>query len=459
MKRVFLIAIAVFAVMYAYAEATVERPKPDGIVRLRWATDDNPARKVQTDLFHRMYPRLEARVDPGLGGDQTKLIVQCSTGTGPDMIDMGVESMHSLVDTGVLLDLTPYAKRMGFDPGHTYPSVGPALLVDGHQYRFPCNVWANCVIYNKRIFDDHDVAYPKPGWTYADFISTCKQILHNPSHSGQTHLAVANWLNTWFVQDLMFGCGGRFFTPDGLHSMLGSPPAVEAMQRYYDLMYVDRVIPTAAEASAMSSQGGWGSSGLNWFSTGKAAMIFIGRWYIVQVPNYPQVRGHLGAALLPRVGDRASCGATDCRATGINVKSPHWREALSFLQYLASPAYSRVIVQDGDSLPPDPALARTGRDLVNDEVADPAFHEPFIQAVRNAHPIDVSPFIDMAEVDRWFQETIDKVENQIVSPRDAMRQLASDIDETIRINLERRPDLQRRYERETGKPYTPDWRR
>ncbi|HZT40719.1 MAG TPA: extracellular solute-binding protein [Chthonomonadaceae bacterium] len=458
MKRVFLLFFLLCVALYVAAEGTLERPKRDGIVHMRWATDDNPARKVQTDLFHKLYPRLDATVDPGLGGDQTKLIVQCATGTGPDIIDVyDQQQLHALVDTGILLDLTPYAKKMGFDPSKTYPAIAPALMVDGKQYRFPCNVWANCVLYNKQIFDDHGVPYPRPNWTYADFIATCKQILNNPSKSGQKHLAVANWLNTWFVQDLLMGYGGRFFTKDGLRSRLDSPEAIATMQKYYNLMYEDKVIPTAAEAAAMSSQGGWGSSGLNWFSSGKAAMIFIGRWYIVQVPNYPNLRGHLGAVLLPRVGDRPSCGVTDSRAAGINVKSPHWREALSFLQYLAGPDYGKVIVEDGDSLPPNPQLARTGKDLVDAAVEDPAFHAPFIQAMKNARPLDVSPFIDMSEVARWFSETIDKVENRLQTPPEAMRFLADEIDTTIRQNLERRPDLQHRFAAVTGRPYTPDW--
>ena len=79
-------------------------------------------------------------------------------------------------------------------------------------------------------------------------------------------MPVANWLNVWFYEDMLIGHGGRCFTPDGLHSRLDSPEAIAAMQQYYDMMYVHKIIPTAAEAAAMSSQGGWGSSGLNWFS-------------------------------------------------------------------------------------------------------------------------------------------------------------------------------------------------
>ena len=458
MKRGFLLALLLFAALYVVAEATRERPKSDGVVRLRWATDANPARTRQTALFAQKIPGLAVTVDPGLGNDQTKLIVQCATGTGPDIIDLYDEQqMSSLIEAGVLVDLTPYAKTMGFGPDRTFPAVQGALGRGGRQYRFPCNVWANCVVYNKAVFDDHGVPYPKPGWTWDEFVATAKRIRDTPSKSGQTHLPIANWLNLWFYQDSLIGRGGRFFTPDGLVSLADSPESIAAMRFYHDLMHVHKVVPTPADAAAMSSQGGWGSQGINWFSSGKAAMIVIGRWYIVQVPNYPNLKGKLGAVVLPRVPGRPSSGVTGTRAAGINVKSPRRAEALRFLQYLADPDYGRLIVQDGDALPPNPNLARSGQDLANEIIPDPAFHQPFVDAMKTARPADVSAFIDSGLAARWLQERIEKVENRLLTPEAAMRSLAAEINAQIRLNLERRPDLQRRYEQVTGRRYTPDW--
>ncbi len=457
MKHIFAFCALAFVGMYLYAVLTVQRTEVPGVVPLRWATDANPARSVQTALFNRLNPGLSVTVDPNPAGDPSKQIVQCATGTGPDLIDTGHEALETLVGAGILLDLTPYAKTMGFDTSRTYPAIEGSLKVEGRQYSFPCNVSSNAVLYNKRIFDDHGVPYPKPGWTYDDFIRTSKMLIEHPSRSGQKHLAVANWLSIWFVGDLLVGNGARLFTPDGLHSALDSHEARAAMQSYFDMMHVHHILPTPADAAAMSSQGGWGSGGLNWFSGGKAAMILIGRWYIVQVPNYPELKGNLGAVPLPKVGDRPSSGVAYTRAAGINVKSPHWRESLRFLQYLASPEYGKVIVEDGDAQPPNPRLAESGQALVNEMVPDAAFHQAFVDSIKNARSLDYSPFIDASEVSRWIQETIEKVENRLLPPDQALRTLAAQIDERIRLNLERRPDLQKKYMQITGKPYRPDW--
>jgi multiple sugar transport system substrate-binding protein len=455
-KVVFLLAGLISLALYIVALATLVVPAKDNVVHLTWGTDPNPARTAQTALFAKSYPGLQMSVDPQTG-DSTKLIVRCVTHSGPDVIDLGPDSMHSLVDAGVLLDLTPYAKSMGFDPSRTYPAVKGSIEVNGKQYCFPCNVVANAVIYNKRIFDDHGVPYPKVGWTYDDFVRTARRIIETPSKSGEKHLAVANWSNSEFCEDLLIGHGGNLFSPDGLHCTLDSPEAVAALRQYYDLIYRDKVIPTPMDAASMSSQGGWGSGGLNWFSEGKAAMIFIGRWYIVQVPNFPNLTGSLGAVVVPRVGNRPSSSVASARAAGINAESPNREASLKFLQYLASPEYSRLIVEDGDSLPPNPAVAASGQALANTMVPDPAFHEPFLQAIDHARPLDFSPFIDAWMVSRWIQEYVDKTDNRILTPEEACRSLTAQIDKQIRINLERQPALQQLYRERTGKPYRPDW--
>ena len=576
MKQFFAGAIVVGAVLYGAAELTLTRPPEDGVIRLRWATDPNPARKLQVEKFGkgqvflrqedlrdaagflsalahpvadtpqgRAIARLAERLaaggtppssqppsslapllaavnelleQPGLfrrediggldlprdgglllarprdelsavevvalnrrlleaafgdglakarrievgveSGAREKLIVQCATGTGPDIIDVyGKAHMMTLVEAGVLVDLTAFAADMGFSPANTYPSLKGNLLVDGRQYRYPCNVWANCVVYNPDIFDDHGAPYPAEGWTYEDFIRIGKRIIAGPGRSGRRHLALANYSNMWLYNDLLIGHGGRYFSEDGLLSRLDSPEALAAMRLYHDMMHVHKVVPTPAEAAAMSSQGGWGSGAISWFSNGQAAMISIGRWYLCQAPLYANLRKDpndphsdlkLRAVRLPGVGDRPSEGVCDTRAGGVNITSPHRGAAMKFLQYLAGPVYGQVIVRDGDALPPNPMLARTGKDLVNGVACDPAFHQPFIDAMPPARPLDFSPFIDAGQVDRWVLETINKVENRLLPPDEAMRQLAAEINQRIRLNLQRRSDLRRRFEKLAG---------
>lgn len=456
MKKAFALCGLVFVGMYVVAQATLQRPPKDNIVRLRWATDANPARAGQIALFQKMYPGIEVSVDPN-AGDASKIIVQCATGTGPDIMDTSQDSMNSLVEAGVLLDLTPYAKTMGFDTSKTYPSMKGGLEVDGKQYRFPCNVVADALVYNKEIFDDRGVPYPKSGWTYAEFVHTLKLLKNNPSKSGHKALSIANTGGAGMYTQMLTSMGGSLFSKDGLYAQFDSPQSLKALQNYYDMMYVDKVIPTPSDVSSLSAQGGWGSGNLNIFSQGNAAILPIGRWYIVQVPNFPDLKGKLGAVTFPRMGDGPSSTVAGARGAGINVKSPHWREALKFLQFLASEEYSKNIVEEGDSLPPNPNLAKTGEALVNEMVKEPEFHQAFVDAIDTAQPLGFSPYISSSQTLRWLGEYVEKVENRLLTPKDAMKMLTAQVNRQIRINLERRPDLQKKFEQETGRPYSVDW--
>jgi ABC-type glycerol-3-phosphate transport system substrate-binding protein len=246
------------------------------------------------------------------------------------------------------------------------------------------------------------------------------------------------------------------YSPDGLVCTLDSAEGLAAAKLYHDMTHVHRILPSPAEAAAMSSQGGWGSGGINWFLNERAAMVNIGRWYLCRMIGFQKLKGKLGAVTIPRAGDRPSQGQCGTRAAGINVKSEHIPEALKFLQFLAGPEYSRCIVLDGDSLPPSPEVARTGADLVNDIVDDPAFHAPFIEAMRNSRPLDTSPFISATLAERWLGERLDKIENKM-PPEEAMRSVAGEINKRIRQNLERRGDLRRKFREVTGREWTPDW--
>ena len=129
------------------------------------------------------------------------------------------------------------------------------------------------------------------------------------------------------------------------------------------------------------------------------------------------------------------------RSAAVNAQSPRAQEVLSFLQYLATPEYSGLIVDDGDALPPNPARARTGEDLANGVVGNPAFHQPFIDAVTHGRALDVSPYINGALVERWVRERIEQVENGLIGPDEAMRELAAEINARVRRNIEREPGL------------------
>lgn len=458
MKYVFMGLIGLFIAMYAYAISTLETLGDPERTTIFWSTDPNPARTKQVGIFEELNPDLEGLVDKR---DATKIIVRCATGTGPDVVDIyDVFELATFAEAGILMDLTPFADSLGFGVENTYISLREGLSYQGKQYRFPCNVHANVMVYNKKVLADHGAPLPQPDWTWDDFIESALAVRNNPSASGEKHIPLANWNSEWIYRDLLIGHGGDFFTEDGLHSRLDEEEALQAMELFRDMAITHDIMPTSAEALTLSSQGGWGSGGIAWFFNQQAAYIHIGRWAIVQIPVYlernPDIVENIAAARLPRAPGHPSRGVVGSRAAGINAKSKNPAAAKRFLQYLAGREYSALIVADGDALPPNPAMARTGPNLVNDIVPDPEFHQPFIDAVEEGVTLKMSPFIEAQIVKRWTLEAVQQVENG-ADPRQAITRVAAEIDKRIRQNLHRRPTLQAKYEQVTGERYSDDW--
>lgn len=440
MKYVLVLSLAAFALALTLAMATVQPPGGPGLTTLRWSTDPNPARQTQIGEFVRQHPDLRVQVDTG---ERARLVIQCATGVGPDVMDLDLDTMETMAESGVLLDLTDLAPAAGFAPETTFPAIRPALSVGGRQYRFPCNVNVQAILYNRAIFDDHHVPYPRPDWTWEDFVATGRAIVRAPGDSGRRHFGMVNAGPTFF-NDLLTSHSAHYFTADGRRCMLDSPEAVAAMQQYADLMHVEGIVPPPEQSAAASGQGGWGSGNINWFSAGDAAMICIGRWYIVQLANYPELKPHLAAVREPHFPGQPSCVMATSRAAGINARTTHRDAAVAFLRYLASPEYSALVVGDGDALPPLPSLARNGGALANRSVPDAAFHQVFVDAVADAAVQDRSPYVDLSIVNRWIAERLNQVENRATDPAAAMRSLTAEINRAIALNIERRRDLHER---------------
>ncbi len=438
MKYFFALALGLFLAGFTVAVSTLKPSGRPGVTTIRWATDPNPARTVQVAEFERMHPDIHVEVD---SGDNSRLVIQCATGVGPDVMDMSETTMQSMAEAGVLLDLTDLARAGGFSPEATYPAIRPALMVNGRQYSFPCNVYAPVILYNKRIFDDHHAPYPKPGWTWDDFTAAGRAVVASPGDSGKKHLGLVTLGAQGFFSDLLVSRGGRYFSADGRRCILDSPESLAAIRQYYDLMYRDGIIPPPSEAAALSGQGGWGAGAINWFSNGEAAMISIPRWYLVQLVNYPGLRESIAAVSEPRMPGQPSRVSAGARAATINARTRYPAAAAAFLSYLASPQYAAIIVHDGDALPPLPSAARDGQALVNGIIPDPAFQQVFVDAIKDAVPHELDPYIDAKLVDRWTTQRINEIENHVVGPEDGMRALTVEINRSIDLNLSRRPDL------------------
>jgi ABC-type glycerol-3-phosphate transport system substrate-binding protein len=263
--------------------------------RLIWSTDDNPARRTQCRLFRAWHLRtygtpVDIATDPS-NRDTTKTIVQCVAGAGPDVIEAyGPAQLSQFIDAGVALDLTDLALARGFGPSEVFPAAVSSMCRDGRQYAFPCNVGYTVLFYHRDLFEAAGATPPpeKGGWTFEQMVRAAERVTGRSTDSARPESVAPVGIMGLGAWGMALADGARFFIRDGTASAFDSPETVAALQRYLDLMYRDRIMPTPAELASMASSGGAtmnmgaeAASASALFAAKACAMISDGRWSYV----------------------------------------------------------------------------------------------------------------------------------------------------------------------------------
>lgn len=448
--------------------AAIWRPeaKLDGRTPLVWVSDNNPARTLQINAFNEEHPDLFLSLDYGNNGAQ-KIILQCSSGVGPDIFDYVDDEIGTFAEAGVLWDVTDAAKKMQFSTENDlWPSAKNTVTYQDRQYGFPCNTGAAILIYNKNVFDHFGVPYPKHSMTWDEFFELAQKVnsYSNRQPGEKAHIFAitgAGWRG--FFDTLH----GEFFTKEGQLDIMNSPELRTAFEMHKKLLFTYRLMPTTVEAKAMSGQGGWGSGNLNQFANGRFAMVSTGHWALIafgraykQQMEYLEKRGikvediknplerplRIGAVLIPSFPDRPRSYRVQSRVAGINAKSPRREEALKFLQYLAGPTYSTLLNEGTDWLPGNPKYAQLGVIPGPEALARPELQKTTEEAMSYGYSPRRSPFLLTSDVTRVINEQNSRLESNPNIPVESLITAATaDLKTLMRRNLERNPNLKKLY--------------
>ncbi len=144
-----------------------------------WTNEDNV--KPLTEAFNKDYEGQYELNYVKLADAATNTInVALSSGESIDvMTQASGMDLRVRADDGVYLDLKPFFEKEGW----TYEDIcGSAIEatenIDGGYYAIPyCNN-INMVWFNKKMFDEAGIEYPKAGWTWEDFRQTAIALTH-----------------------------------------------------------------------------------------------------------------------------------------------------------------------------------------------------------------------------------------------------------------------------------------
>ncbi len=261
-------------------------PKTGGKTILRVATwggagDDSEFVKTVRRLrqeFEKQNPGVEVREEgiPGPGEYVKKLLQSFVAGTEPDIITLDASSAAVFIDNDVLLDLAPLiAADSEFNLNDFYENVVDIARRGSRLYAIPGDFTPIVMYYNKRMFDDAGVPYPKAGWTFEDFANAAKRL----TKPGQFGFKFVNWMPGWITW--MWNEGGDVLSPNGDRAagFLDSERCQRAAEFLRSLVSVWKVAPSLSQSAA---------AGVDLFANGQAAMEVSGHWAMIGYKNSPK---------------------------------------------------------------------------------------------------------------------------------------------------------------------------
>lgn len=444
--------------------------KPDSLTQdentIVYATNSTPARADQIAAFNRANPDLEIIADFANFGDFRKLILQCSSGVGPDMFESFYDAyIQAGSETGIVLELDPYLEQYGLkiDDATAWPGLREQVSFDGKQYGVPLSVNGRVLFYNKNIFDRFEVPYPEAPLTWREFIEVAKQVTYaaeNPYDS------VYGIVKLGYI-DIFHTLRGEFFSPDGTEMLIDSEKMVRAVQLYRDLADVHGVRLNADEFAELTGRGG-GDVSQELFAQARFAMIVRPKSllaYLRQAVDYQREqlekwkadpdRGtkrrpdviRVGATLMPHFEGMPPAIGVSARSVAVNRLTAKRDAVLRFLSFLKSEEYCRIVNETLDYLPPNPEFVDSGLSTGYPELSEIEVHRANVEALASGYGPRKSPFLSVIDMNRVITRHLERLNaNPALDTRAALRQAREEADALMALNLSRNPRLKERYE-------------
>jgi multiple sugar transport system substrate-binding protein len=198
---------------------------------------------------------------------EKKIDISLMSGDTTDVFYNTNQISHAkYVLNGSLLALDDIAKQNKYDLDTTYGKY--LYKSDGKTYGVPSSPTYWAVFYNKKIFDDAGVSYPKGNWTWDQYVETAKK-LTNPSKKIYGSF-MNDFDSNFYMTAIQKGLDG--YNKDGT-SNFTDPAFIASMKFYGSLGNTLKVQPSYLEyeSKKMPAES---------FVNGSYAMCFTGTWLL-----------------------------------------------------------------------------------------------------------------------------------------------------------------------------------
>jgi len=309
----------------ATAQPTPAAGKSGEKVTLRFATwDSGDLLKIQQTIakkFEEQHPNIKVQVEAYGDGFDQKLAASIGAGDAPDVMYMwdfptyykNLEPLDDLLKSDASLNVDDF-----------YPGLFNYVKIEDKRYGLPAGFTTRVMYYNKKLFDEAKIPYPKDGWTWDEFKETAKKL--TDAGKKQYGFGVRAENDPYDLQGFVWSNGGSFISPDGktIEGFMNGKETVEAIGMFGDMI---------KDKFAVKVGGKNQKSGDDIFKAGKLAMWESGIW---PLNGFKEAKIDVGTVTMPVFAGKPLKGVVAESAVSIYKNSKHKQEAWEFVKYYAS---------------------------------------------------------------------------------------------------------------------------
>lgn len=277
----------------------------------------------------------------GAGIYREKILTSIAAGTPPGVFLLDGIDAPAFIEAGVLLDLAPYAGRVGLDPGAFHPRLTELFAPGERIWGVPKGFTPMVIYYNRNVFDRAGVPYPVAGWTWEDFRATARALTRDTDGDGRVDVWGFGWPREFFyLQTWLWNAGGDLLSPDGRRATgyLDGPASLEAIRFYLDLAVRDSVVP---RVELFRKNSGVPINRL--FFGNRLGMLQSGHWSMKTYGEHERAgRLRYGVAPLPVKPGHAPVTVLYSAAWAVPASAPHRRWNVQVAAFMGSETAQRI---------------------------------------------------------------------------------------------------------------------
>ncbi|HET7558394.1 MAG TPA: extracellular solute-binding protein [Limnochordia bacterium] len=287
--------------------------------------------------FTQSHPDVKVDVQVFAFGDYVdKIVAMSAAGAPPDIFQTWAQYKPNWADNGLIADISNLWKTSSvIADANIYPFMRDTTVYNGRYYGIPFDYNTEVWFLDADMLDGAGLDEPGAHWTVADL----RQMGQKMSHPEQKIYGVADAANWGWgdnIQWMKNWSGHGWLNEDRTKVAVDDPKVTEMLQYWYDNTYGLNITPPAGVTAAkIGAQQGWLSYMFN---------------YTANTPNY-----NWRLATFPAVPGGGQKDFAQGHMFSLAAHAAHSQAALTFLEWMASPAGQKAIVQYAQTEPITPA--------------------------------------------------------------------------------------------------------